>query len=445
MRFPRYQRDFFQAALMIKALKADPDNMELILELHRFLIRKIVKEEKRIKRLKRIRSRFARIKKSGRLTKGDSKKIKHLMSMVEPRLKARKVIIYTWKFFGDGIANIYQPTCHLKHLYYDSNYNVKEDAGFISGKEGFRQEWRIFRMGLNKNVPVILSDITNVIRHGDVCAMGWNDPVPIEVKRKRHDNPGGRVIRQFKQLESLANFYGNDFAPKFRNGFDTYRVEKKGKEIVYYDEINLVIRNALKHGFSSLEVECGLTYFCVRVTNGEELEKSAVMHLEAIGGFSNTVMIHELTPEESWGVAYPFTLSLEDECLVSFIQNDVVILILTDLEEMRREFLKHNTHAKFILDGQSAIQISIDENDIMKGAYRIGEQYFNREVIGFNSVKAFIESNCLFLKELPEFKLNIDDVSEQKIDFDAVMLDDWGKVKDVLIEARLNELNLKEK
>lgn len=444
MRFPRYQRDFFQAASMIKALKAAPDNMELILELHRFLIRKIVKEEKRIKRLKRIRSRLTRIKKGGRLTKDDSIKIKDLMSMIEPRLKARRVMIYTWKFFGDGIANIYQPTCNLKHLYYDSNYNVKENAGFISGKEGFKKEWQIFRMGLDKKVPVILSDITNVIRHGDVCAMGWSDPVPIEVKKKKHANPGGRVNRQLRDLQQLALFYGNDYAPNFRNGFDAYRVAKQGRDVAYYKEINLVVRNALKDGYSSMEVEPGLTYFCSRIDRDGELDLNVVKRLESICNLNNSVMVHELTPEEDWGVAYPFTLSLEDECLVAFIQNDIVILILTDLEEMRSEFLKNGVHAKFIMDGHSSIQISLDESDLMKGAYRIGEQYFNREVIGFNSVKAFVESSCMLLRGLPEFKVKDTDLIERPISFDEALLKEWKNAKDVLIDARPETFNTKE-
>ena len=439
MRFPRYQKDFFQAASMIKALKESPDCMELILELHRFLVRKVVKEEKRVKRLKRARVRLAKIKKSGRLPKDSSKKLKELISMIEPRIKARKVMIYTWKFFGDGIANIYQPPCHLKHLYYDSNYHVKEDAGFISGKEGFKQEWKIFRMGLDRKMPVILSDITNVIRHGDVCALGFSDPVPIEVKRKKHENPGGRVNRQLKQLESLAMFFGNDYAPNFRNGFDAYRVAKQGRDVAYYEEINLIVRNALKDGYSSMEVEPGLTYFSSRITRGGELDVNAVKHLESIYDFDNSVMVHELTPEEDWGVAYPFTLSLEDECLVAFIQNDIVILILTDLEEMRREFQRNNVYAKFIMDGQSAIQISVDENDLAKGTFRIGEQYFNREVIGFNSVKAFIECNCMFLNGLPELKLKGGDVNEQLINYDLALLEEWSKAKDVLLEARLSE------
>lgn len=355
--------------------------------------------------------------------------------MIEPRINARKIIIYTWKFFGDGIANIYQPTCNLKHLYYDSDYKVKEDAGFISGKKGFKQEWKMFTLGLKHKVPVVLSDITNVIRHGDVCALGFNDPIPIEVKRKIHDSPGKRVNRQIKQLEQLALFFENDYAPNFRNGVDTYRIETQGQDIAYIDEINLLVRKALKDGYSSSEVEHGLTYFCTRTIMEEELHSSAMKHFEDIGAFCNTVMVHELTPEESWGVAYPFTLSLENECLVAFIQNEIVIYIVTDLEEVRREFLTHNVYAKFIMDGLSAIQISLDESDVMKGTYRISEQCFDREVIGFNSVKAFIDGSCSLLKGLPDLILNNCDMSEQVI-FNESLLDEWRKAKDILIEAR---------
>lgn len=445
MRFPRYQRDFFQAASMIKALKADPYNMGLILDLHRFLIRKIVKEERRIKRLKRIRSRLASIKKSKRLSRGDSARVKTLMNMIKPRIEARRLMIFNWKSFGDGIANIYQPTCNLKHLYYDSNYKVKEDAGFISGKAGFKQEWRRFRMELDKKVPAILSDITNIIRHGDVCALARSDPLPIEVKKTEHANPGERVNRQYRQLQQLAMFYENDYAPNFRNSFDTYRVAKQGRHVTYYNEINLVVRNALKDGYSSMEVEPGLTYFCSRIDRDSELDLNGVKRLESICNLNNSVMVHELTPEEDWGVAYPFTLSLEDECLVAFIQNDIVILILTDLKEMRSEFLKNGVHAKFIMDGYSSIQISLDESDLMKGAYRIGEQYFDREVVGFNSVKAFVESSCMMLRELPRMEIKAVNLTERAMSFfDGALLEEWKNAKDVLIDARLEKFNTKE-
>lgn len=56
-------------------------------------------------------------------------------------------MIVTWRFFGDGIANIYVPNSNLKVLYYDDDYNVKEDAGFISGKEGAQARVEGFQNG----------------------------------------------------------------------------------------------------------------------------------------------------------------------------------------------------------------------------------------------------------------------------------------------------------
>lgn len=206
MRFPQYQCGFVEASRFISDLKKEPGNYYLLLEFHKFLIRKIVKEEKRIHRLKKARARLKKIKGSGRLNKVESKGIKEILKKIDSRLSARKELIVTWRFFGDGIANIYVPNSNLKVLYYDDDYNVKEDAGFISGKEGFRQEWKVFKMGLRCNIPVVLCDITNVIHHGDVCALGMSDPVPIEVKRKMQKKLGQELADNWLNCISYQSF-----------------------------------------------------------------------------------------------------------------------------------------------------------------------------------------------------------------------------------------------
>ncbi|BDZ96768.1 TPA: hypothetical protein KI784_002584 [Escherichia coli] len=433
MRFPRYQRDFVEASRFISDLKKDPDDFSLLLEFHKFLIRKIVKEEKRIHRLKKARSRLKKIKGSGKLNKIKSKGIKEVLKKIDPRLRARRELIVTWRFFGDGIANIYVPNSNLKVLYYDDDYNVKEDAGFISGKEGFRQEWKVFKMGLQYNVPVVLSDITNVIRHGDVCALGMSDPVPIEVKRKMHKNPGARVSRQLLELQKLSEFYRNDYAPSFKNGLDAYRVENRGEEITYYEDINYLIKQSLIDGYASKEVEKGLVYFCVRTDLPKQQLENAMKHFIDVD-FGESTLIHSLTPEEDWGTAYPFTLSLEKEALVAFLQNDISICILTDLQEVRAEFLRNNVHAVFIMDGQSAIQICLDPNDLTLGVQRISEQYFNRAIIGFNSLKAFSIESSRLLHELSDPRQKVVDVRIKDSILNVSMLNEWSNVKDVLIK-----------
>ena len=74
----------------------------------------------------------------------------------------------------------------LKHtLYSTENTNPKQDAGFIAGKEGLSNELAVIDDALEHNVPALLVDLTNTIRHGDICLMGAADPYLIEVKASK--------------------------------------------------------------------------------------------------------------------------------------------------------------------------------------------------------------------------------------------------------------------
>ncbi len=62
-------------------------------------------------------------------------------------------------------------------------------------------------------VPVVMSDLTNIIRHGDLCALAGPDPFPLELKSSRLT--GSRVARQAEQLNLITNFYEKDEAKDF--------------------------------------------------------------------------------------------------------------------------------------------------------------------------------------------------------------------------------------
>lgn len=437
MRFPRYQSEFLIAAEKIYLLKNDPSNMELLLNIQRFLFRKIVSEEAKVKRIKRARARLNFVKKNRRLSKSDSKDLKGMIKGLDSRLRDRKALINTWKFFGDGIANIYQSEYSLKHFYYDDDYNVKESAGDISGKEGFKQEWRILRAFIDNNLPAVLSDLTNIIRIGDVCALGLHEPFPLEIKKKLHSNPGSRVGRQIKQIEKLNSFFKDDFYPSYKNGFDAYRVAIKLDEIDYRDEINHLFSTALECGYSSKEVENGLTYFCVQARLSEEQAEAAFKSMSKIG-YGTSTLVNEITPDESWGVAYPFTLSLENTNLVAFIQNDVLVYILVDLDVIRSEFLTHGLNVKILMDGLHAFQFSIHPDDLSQGAFRVSEQYFLRQLVGFKSIKWLVNENAKHLLELDadfvgHLRANITD---ENLVIQNRLLQAWSEDEDALMALR---------
>jgi hypothetical protein len=85
-------------------------------------------------------------------------------------------------------AAVSQSKYALRHLYYDADYNMKEGAGFMTGKAGARREWKLLNMGIRMGVPVVLADVTNIVRHGDLCALAGEDPIPIEVKSIKNRN-----------------------------------------------------------------------------------------------------------------------------------------------------------------------------------------------------------------------------------------------------------------
>lgn len=398
MRFPREASRFTQAAFLLSEIKSDPDKISILLDLQRLLIRNIIRSERRIQRLKRARSRLKRKIKTGRLVKQKTKQLKNILISIDARISDIQHLLFLWRCFGDGIANIYQCKYSLKHLFYDENYAVKSNAGFLSGKTGFRKEYKALRLGIRMGVPVVMSDLTNIIRHGDICALAGADPLPVEIKSS---NLNARGQRQVKQLRVLADFYSNDGAKNFRGMSNVKRVELSIPEVNYETEINQCIAQALEAGCSSISPEEGLTYFVFRADwPGENVGSFFDENWTCDG--SSTMMV-QLTSDESWLPSYPFTLSLSPVNSIRFMQEEICIFILIDLAALKNHFSLRGVHATMLMDTFSSIQICLDPNDLMKGVFRISEQRFLRGVCEFQSLIWFAEENSTALKFPPDF------------------------------------------
>lgn len=423
MRYSRESYKIFEAGLSLSKIKNDPEDLSAVLELQRLLIRHIIKAERRIIRLKRARARIKSQIKNGRHAKQRSKSLKNLIDSVDVRLVDIYHLLFVWRCFGDGIANIYQSKYSLKHLYYNENYEVKENAGFISGKAGFKKEYQIFRLGIRMGVPVVMSDLTNIIRHGDVCALAGEDPVPIEVKSS---NLNKRGERQVKQLTAIANFYSNDGATNFRGMPLVKRVELRTPEINFEAEINQCIAEAAEKGCSSITPETGLTYFVFR----KNYSSQQVINFfeEKWGHVGKHTMLVQLTCDENWLPSYPFTLSLSAPNSFLFIQELICIYIFIDCQTLKNHFLLHGVHATILMDTLSSIQVCLDPDDLMKGVFRITEQKFLRGICEFQSLIWFAEENSALLKCPPR----LDGVDE-----DAPLIydppEEWKHVKDFYI------------
>jgi len=355
-----------------------------VLELQRFLIRRIAQCERRIDRANRCAARLKRTLKRDRLAKEDAKRVKASLTRCAELVEQLRRMLFAWRCFGDGIASAYQDKYALKHLYYDANYNVKESPGFLSGKAGFRREWKLLRKGIQMGVPVVLADLTNIVRHGDLCALAGRDPVPVEVKSSSNRN--ARTARQISQLYELANFYANDGAKSFRGKPNLRREVLQLPEVNHFEAANECVTEALQQRFAMVQPEPGLRYLALRTDNLDD---------RRLGEFlAPSILAHVLTPSPDWLPAYPFTLSLRPGNLVPFLLNRVAMLVLVDLAYLKALFTGHGVHATIMMDGVHAIQLCQDPTDLYQGVIRVSQQKFGRVAGEFQSLAWFAEETA---------------------------------------------------
>lgn len=267
----------------------------------------------------------------------------------------------------------------MKHLYYDSAYAIKEPPGFLSGKEGFRREWQILKAGIKAGVPVALSDATNIVRVGDVCALAGADPVPIEVKSS--GNTSARRARHVAHLQALADFYANDGAVEFRGFPNVQRVVVNTPHGIHAALINTCIEQAVRDGFATAEPEPGLRYVA-GTTRG-----SIVDGLKPF--CTATTLVRMLSAEEDWLPCYPFTLSFTPANAMSFVMGHVMVFVLTELTQVKALFSEHGVNAQIVMDGTSVLELTPQGAKGDSPFFRLSEQLFGRVALEFQSLSGF--------------------------------------------------------
>lgn len=377
------QLDLAKALLLLHTLKAAPERLELVLALHRHIIRAIVRTELRIQRLRKKRLLVSAAPKR-QVTREVAKERKEMISSLRDREQELTHLLFLWRCFGDGIAFIYQSKYSLKHLYFDGEYKPKETAGFmtVNGrlKRGFAREYRVLVSGIKHNVPVVLSDITNIVRHGDVCALGGADPLLIEVKTSGNRN--ARTGRQDEQRRLLAEFYANDGAPEFRGAINVRREELTLAEVEYESIANQCINEALQSGWCTAKPEPGITYLACTRVDYEKLEQL---------GFGRSTFGVILSAQSNHLPSYPFTLSLTPANCLAFMQQRFSLFVFIDLAEVKSAFARRGVYATVLMDGTHALQITKTPEDLMLGTYRVSELLFSRISAEFLSVEWFAE------------------------------------------------------
>lgn len=372
--------DLRWAAGLLDALRSDPDNLQLLLTLQRHLLARICGRERHIARLRLLAARQRASLRKERRDKAQSKALRRRIELVEVKVRSSKRWLFVWKSFGDGAACVYQSPYNLKHLFYDHNYEVKEDAGTITGKLGFAKELAHLEWAIREGVPAVLSDLTNMIRTGDLCLLAAADPVPMEIKTSR--TSGARNARQHRNLQEVLAFYENDGAENYRG------LSKVTRQAVSWGPsheavMNGCIADARVNGLASATAETGLHYVAW------QSRADGVGLLDAL--IAPGTLAWLLTPDPGWLPCYPFTLSLTPDNLLSFVTGEITMCVLIDTKHLKSLFRQRGTHAIMLMDGTFAMQLCRDASDLMMGVDRVTELLFARIALEFQSLAWFAE------------------------------------------------------
>lgn len=413
-----YKQAILKASALLNKVHKDPDDLDCLLDLQSFLVQKIKQAEKKISGHKAEIKKLQKTLKKERLSKENAKEVKARISRIKERIEQYRYVLFVWKCFGDGIANIYFDKYALKHtLYKTEDYMPKEEAGFITGKKGFRMEWAIIKASIEHNTAAILCDITNVIRHGDVCLALHSDPFVIEVKSSKNTNR--RTDRQLHNLGQLHDFYINDGSNDFRGQKNVRRREFSIPEINYTKHLQECIKQSYKKGTASISPEKGLHYISIYKKYKKDCFEGIVNKSSMIFMLNSTKM------ERAWLPYYPFTLSIQDpEHLYDFIYGNIYLLVVIDLSVLKAHIKNKNLHPVILMDNEPwFLQISVDPKELRQGVFRVSSDIFARVSHDFQSLKWFADIQSEFSKMRP------DDV--ETIDLTATDIpDDWYGLSD---------------
>lgn len=367
--FKRKRRSFKGLKALIEKLKGDPfGGGGVLLRLQDQLTRHILRTEKGLKILKDERFRVLGLRKNGP-SRERSEVLKKRMTRLEQGIEQGKHLLWIWRCFGDAIPFIYHDKHALKHMLYSvKDYEVKQSAGALFGNGGRRLETKIMQTFCRRGIPAVLCDLTNTLRHGDVCVMVDADPFPIEVKSSKNQN--ARTVRQGGNLSSLHAFFAEDGASNFR-GFE--RVDRRETPMAktHTAELNRCLDDSREKLWAISRPEEGVTYLAVR--RGADVERIGIGETENIGEHPSALDWNQAIQSEAWMPYYPFTLTVERASdLVALLEDRLIVIVTLDADAVMRRFADRRFIAEFVQDEQVAFKVrrpntSIDRGDAACG------------------------------------------------------------------------------
>jgi len=316
-----YKRRIIKLKNKLERIDPESSDFQPILEFQAYLIRQIIRAEKKINLRKAELAALKRRLRGEGLEKAQAKTLKKLINEKKESLEGTKYLLYLWRCFGDGLVFKFISKWNIKRFLYEAHSSeIKQRSGSIYGKDGLLQEWNLLLDAVGHNVPAILCDLTNVIRHGDLCLLGASDPVVIEVKSSSNRNK--RVDRQLEAIKQIQQFLEDDVGNV--GGFEEmHRVELEGEERHHGAAFNNALCLTSGRPYVKVNPEKGVYYIVVNTADEKDYD-------EIFEGIEKPILylLNYTKTQQSWGNYYPFVLSIKDPInLYRFIAGEIYVFV----------------------------------------------------------------------------------------------------------------------
>lgn len=349
----RRRKSFHRLFQLLRSIEAncdDPSSLASVKELNLLLVEELQHSERAILRHRASQREVNRQLKTGRGTKEASAVLRTKLKRVAGYIAAHEDELFIWRCFGDALAFLYLDKFSIKHAYFEvDRWGTKEAPGMLTGKAGLAGELSLLTGVIDKGIPAVLCDATNILRYGDVCLLGASDPRLIEVKSGTKLNQRGK--RQIAKLEKLNGFLETDAATDFRGGKgQTLRVSLEVPERNYVDQLNACIARAQVEGQCVVKPEPGITYGAIA---GKADHDAIFSGLEAAIVF----MLNSDKNEHSWAPYQPFLLSIREEAhVVDFIEGRLFLIVCIEPQILCDLLQRDGWLARYRPDHDYAIQ-----------------------------------------------------------------------------------------
>ena len=269
-----YKKTLLDLFSKVQQLSTAPHHTaKLCLEIQEILIRRITYVERIISKLKAEIKEF-RIelgtKRSVRFTKQEAEQIKQAIETDSYVIDRYNEHMFILKSVGDAIAHTYINKWDIKPMVF------KESPGFVSGKKGSRLERQILRRTSEMGITVILNDLTNCLRYGDITVPRGDGPfMLIEAKspNKKRKRLNERGERQLEAMNKINSYLASDNTQElFGIKGPFIRFSVKEEERNHISRLNELIEQGMNSGEAYDEIEEGLFYFVSTIPDLKNLK-----------------------------------------------------------------------------------------------------------------------------------------------------------------------------